>query len=386
MQMRFIQLAIVLIGPSVVSSQVARAVDYWQQGPFKVGVRTEVFIDDARECAITHQPRTLVTEIWYPTVDEPTTPKNTFADFWLNEMGVGAGRFAMSRFGGDFDKINESFKTVAYRDAAIREGKSPLLIFSHGNGGFRHQNTYQAEYLASHGYVVAAADHTGNAAVTILPDRMMIYTKLTREPERRDDRPHDVSFLISHLTKLSESADHWLSGRLTPDAIGMFGHSFGGFTTCRTTELDDRIKAAMPMTLASSLWTEEGEDQSEPCPIPLMVILGDADRTVKEKGNRVSTAYFEKATGPKYLLNFKDAGHFTFTEMTQINPNFGDGIGVEKDKDGNVTLEFSDPLEDQRITNAYSAAFFDAYTKGDVEALGFLDENHTPEEMDFRQN
>lgn len=372
-----------LIAFLVVTSHSASGTNYWQHGPFNVGVRTETFVDEARECAITHQARTLVTDIWYPAVDKPQTDRNTFADYWVNEMGVGAGKFAISRFGGDFDKINETFKTVSYRDAELHDGAFPLLIFSHGNGGFRHQNTFQCEYLASHGYVVAAADHTGNAAVTVLSDRLIPYNSVTRKAERRDDRPHDVSFLITHLTGLSDSDDHWLSGHLETKQIGVLGHSFGGFTACRVCDLDDRIKATLPMTLAGSIWSED--DESQPCTVPMMCLLGDKDRTVGDAGNARSIAYFEKATGPKYLLNFKDSGHYTFTEMLQINPTFGDGIGVEKDDDGNITLEFSDAAKDQHITNAYSAAFFDVYVKGDENALEFIDKNHSPDELMYRQ-
>jgi hypothetical protein len=83
-------------------------------------------------------------------------------------------------------------------------------------------------------------------------------------------------------------------------------------------------------------------------------------------------------------LNFKDAGHYTFTEMAQINPQWGDGLGVEKDKDGNVTLKFSDAADDQRITNGYSVGFFDAYLKQDAAARRFIDTNHDPEELVYR--
>ena len=106
---------------------------------------------------------------------------------------------------------------------------------------------------------------------------------------------------------------------------------------------------------------------------------------MKEAGNTRSVLYFEQATGPKYLLNFKDAGHFTFTEMPQINPDFGDGVGVEKDKQGKVKFTFSDAIEDQRITNVYSVAFFDAFLKRDHDAQAFLDKDHFPEQLAYRR-
>ena len=310
------------------------AADPRQPGPYAVGVRTEVFVDEARTCAITTKPRTLVTEIWYPAAQQSEPAKlNKFSDFWSGPGGLAAGALVIGKFGGDFAALQESFKNVALRNADIADGSFPLLIFSHGNGGMRHQNTYQAEYLASHGYVVVAPDHTGNAAVTVLPDQVVPYAQETRQAERRDDRPHDVSFLITHLTKLAADNAHWLSGRLSTDLPGALGHSYGGFTVSRTVELDPRVKAILPMTLAG---TRRDAYEEAACSVPLLVVLGDADRTVGDEGNKGSTEYFEAATGPKYLLNFKDAGHYTFTEMSQINSDWGDGIGTDKDDQGNV--------------------------------------------------
>ncbi len=359
------------------------AADSSPSGAYAVGVRTEIFVDEDRTCPITGKPRTLVTEIWYPVArNSKPTPTNKFSDFWSRPGGLAMGTFVISRFGGDFGQLNASFQNVAMRDAPIDEETFPLLIFSHGNGGLRHQNTYQAEHLASHGYVVAAADHTGNAAATILLDQVVIYSKETRKLERYDDRPHDISFLITRLGELTNEKENWLHDRLDVEQLGAFGHSFGGFSVCRAAELDTRIKAILPMTLAGTAL--KGED-SPACKVPMLVILADADRTVGEAGNELSTAYFEAATGPKVLLNFKAAGHYTFTEMLQINPDWGDGIGTEKDDEGKVTLTYSDAKADQRITNEYSLAFFDAYLRDDAQAKVFLEENHYPEEFEYRR-
>lgn len=382
--MRSTKLSLFLLGLVLtsVASSFVEAADPRQPGPYAVGVRTHIFVDEDRTCAITGKSRTLVTEIWYPvSKDEKPTETNRFSDFWIRPAGIKAGTMAVSLFGGEFAKIDQSFKNVAMRDAAIDDGPFPLLIFSHGNGGLRHQNTYQAEYLASHGYVVAAADHTGNAVVTILPEEVVPFSAETSQPERLDDRALDVSYLLTQITKLSADKSSWLFGQIDTDLVGAFGHSFGGFTVCRAMELDSRIKAIMPMTYAGA--RREASEES-PCEIPMLVILGDADRTVNEEGNQKSTAYFEIATGPKYLLNFKDAGHFTFTEMTQINPDWGDGIGTEENKEGEVTFTFSDALEDQRITNEYTVAFFDCFLRGDPDAKAFLNQDHYPEELEYR--
>src|SRR5262249_61965308 len=56
----------------------------------------------------------------------------------------------------------------AARDLPVRAGRYPLVLFSHGFGGHRRQSTFLTTHLASHGYVVAAPDHTGTTLVDLL--------------------------------------------------------------------------------------------------------------------------------------------------------------------------------------------------------------------------
>lgn len=89
----------------------------------------------------------------------------------------------------------------------------PLVVLSHGNGGWYRGHHDTAEALAEAGFVVAALTHPGD--------------------NWRDDsgstqlsgRPRHVSLLIDHMTR------SW-SGpvAIDPSRIGAFGFSAGGFT------------------------------------------------------------------------------------------------------------------------------------------------------------
>ncbi|SRR6266516_2573845 len=93
--------------------------DPFARGRFPVGVRTIHAPDPARG-------RVFPCEVWYPAhtgdADQP-----------------GAGEA---------------------RDAAPRRGAYPLVVFSHHSGGHRRSATFLCTHLASHGYVVAALDHS----------------------------------------------------------------------------------------------------------------------------------------------------------------------------------------------------------------------------------
>lgn len=341
------------------------AEDFAALGPYPVGVRTLVLVDESREDAYSGGPRTLVTEVWYPAVDEARGKKaTTFSEFFGKHRD--AAHQLVEHFGGKLDEVDARFRSIGVRGAKRRAGKFPLLVFSHGNGGIRHQNVFQMDHLASHGYIVVSPDHTGNAGVTPLPEKALPYDKNGRSSSAKD-RPVDVSFLITRCLAGSGRRGSWFEGALDADRIGVLGHSFGGFTACKVVETDERVKAIIPMTVAY------GKRTSVPC----FVMLADRDRTMKQPGNTVARMYYQASKGPKHLLTLKRGGHFSFTDMDRIAPGFGDGIG----KDKRTGEEFLPIGRAKSIINAYSLAFFDAYLRGNSRAGAFLTTNIDPDEI-----
>ncbi len=337
-------------------------------GPHAVGVRTIVFVDASRDDPYAGGRRTLVTDIWYPADEAARSGKTTtFSEFFGRHRE--AAKAFVDHFGsGTVADVNARFRSLSVRDAPMLAGRYPLLVFSHGNGGVRHQNVFQMDHLASHGYIVVSPDHTGNAAVTPLPDRALRYNNEGRGFSAKN-RPLDVSFLITRLLAASDGkpkeggakSASWLAGAIDAEKIGVLGHSFGGFTACRVADIDPRVKAIVPMTVSYGKRTA----------LPVLVMLADLDRTMGAAGNAVSRLYYQSCTGPKYLLSIRRAGHFSYTDMNYINPTFGDGIGVDR-KTGEEFL----PIDRaKKIINAYTLAFFDHYLRADRAAGAFLQTN-----------
>ena len=77
-------------------------------------------------------------------------------------------------------------------------GPYPLALYSHGSSGQRFVASGNAELLASHGFVVAAPDHTGNTAF----DAFLNTT--APQDQLAVDRPTDAEFVITEL--LAQSA------------------------------------------------------------------------------------------------------------------------------------------------------------------------------------
>jgi dienelactone hydrolase len=110
--------------------------------------------------------------LWYPVAADPPrladAPWIERADVVLPTM---AGRGGLPSFAFGHLALVRTHATWAAPPApAPTTGGWPLVTFAHGLGGFRSQNTFLAEDLASHGVVVAALDHPGDALGTTLPD------------------------------------------------------------------------------------------------------------------------------------------------------------------------------------------------------------------------
>ena len=126
----------------------------------------------------------------------------------------------------DQDRDSRKFYVDIYKPQEWREGKTPVVIISHGLISKPEDFEEDAKHLASHGYVVALPQHIGS-------DEQQLQAFLTgksREIFLVDEfinRPLDISYVIDQLEMANLEQ---FEGRLALDRVGVFGHSFGGYT------------------------------------------------------------------------------------------------------------------------------------------------------------
>ena len=122
----------------------------------------------------------------------------------------------------------------------------PLVVFSHYSGGNRRVSSFLCTHLASHGYVVAAMDHSEVVAPQLA--RKDCETKSERAA-RIDaiiaSRVPDVRFLLDHLLARNDL-------EIDSERIGLVGHSFGGWTVLATPEVDSRVGSVVAMAPGGS--------------------------------------------------------------------------------------------------------------------------------------
>lgn len=253
--------------------------DPFEPGQFGVGVRTLEVRDSGRA-------RLFPCELWYPA--------------------------ASLRWPG---------RPTEERDTAAAPGLHPLIIFSHFSGGGRRTATYLTKHLASHGYAVAAIDHSEVVAPELGPnpdeDRV---SRARRIDAVIASRVPDVRVVLSALTGPQRLAG--LAGiGLDPGVIGVAGHSFGGWTALAAPEQEPGIQAVvalapggssrplpgvLPLTLAFG-WTRA---------VPVLILTGDCDVPVPLEGVQ---EIFARAPEPKRMFVLRRADHQHFADDVETS-------------------------------------------------------------------
>jgi dienelactone hydrolase len=366
---------VALLAPVGMASETSntKPPDPLAAGPFPVGATTTVFVDSGRTDNFTKQPRTLVTEIWYPATDAAKQmPKNKYSDFIPGGVTPEIDELIVKTYKMNAAEVDKLYWNEAHRSAAVREGRFPLVVFSHGNGGSRHQNTFWCDYLASHGYILVSADHTGNARWTIIDGKVIPFQSAERA-KSAIDRPLDVVYLLDQMIRWDKGGDPRFAGHIDTDHAAVAGMSYGSFTAHWAADREPRFKAVVALSGAPPLHTN--------LTVPSLRMLGAEDRTLGTVGNGLIRSNHATHKGPSFLLELKNGGHYSFTDVFKIIKNFGDGIGSGKRRDTDEPFEFTSMELTYQIVNSYSVAFLGYFLKGQKEYWTFLSENHWPDIM-----
>ncbi|MBU2876681.1 MULTISPECIES: alpha/beta hydrolase family protein [Aliiglaciecola] len=182
-----------------------------KNGEYKVGVKT-IKVINKNQLELTNftatKDRSLTLEVWYPA---QLDSKQTLASY--NDVTRAHNAF--------------SLQGEAYRDApALSKGKFPIVILSHGYTGYRSIMFYMGEHLASHGYVVAAIDHTDSTNADIdfenNPGGGFLSTLFNRS--------RDQQFVLDYFSK--DNSSLWQI--IDTNQASVIGYSMGGYGAINT--------------------------------------------------------------------------------------------------------------------------------------------------------
>jgi predicted dienelactone hydrolase len=334
-------------------------------GPYGVGTISSAYTDPNRMELYADQPegqREFLIQVWYP-IDPDTRGR---AAPWMEDMEIMGPAIAewigLPSFFLDHIRLTKT-NAILQANIAGDGGPFPILIFSHGWGGFRSQNTYQVEELASHGYVVIAIQHTYGAVATVLPDGDVAYINPEALPSGLPDSESrlaanllvsqwagDMAFIIDQFGKLNQSdPEARFTGQLDTDRIGVFGHSTGGGAAIEFCANDSRCNAILGldayMTPVSDETIDKGLNQ------PALFLFSQTWSS--EKNNQLFDELQTKNNAEIQSYTILGTSHYDFSDLPMLSP-LAPQLGLKGPLNGKRVL---------RIINDYTLAFFNLYLK-----------------------
>lgn len=190
--------------------------------------------------------------------------------------------------------------------ASLSPGNSaswPLILFSHGNAGIALQSTFLTTHLASWGFVVAAPEHVGNT----FPD----HYNVTDEMQLRKmhvkavrNRPQDMESVLRVLTGQEKpiSDPPIPLPKTTVPALGITGHSFGGWTSLKAASMLP-IRAAAPLAPAGDWFVGPRASQGVfPQKVPTMVIAAKLDVLIDYEKQMLPLARMMDPTKSRFIV------------------------------------------------------------------------------------
>jgi len=230
-------------------------------GKSQIGTQSIELVDLDRLEWFTENPddfRRIMIQVWYPTQDYQGE----------KELYIDYGDIRIKALAEQFDYNPKLFKNLTKIETnSIKNAKPnfnkkyPLIIFSHGLGGNRTQNTIMIEELTSYGYVVVGIEHAYDANISIFNNGDIADYRSGINYERRNNqrltpeefwdirlpqlktRAADVSFVLDQIESGNFPSN--IIDIIDFNKIGIFGHSFGGATSIYSSYSDSRIDACI---------------------------------------------------------------------------------------------------------------------------------------------
>ena len=281
-----------------------------------------------------------------------------------------------------------SSQGIAIADAKPLGGKKfPLVVMSHGYGGWNTQFSNLAEHIAAQGYVVAAIDHQDMSADGLAAFVLSFGNVLV-------DRTLDQRQVLAQIAADVGTRKAPYLELVDPQNVGLIGYSMGGYGAINTAgadyQFDDGPLSKIPGASKDSL--RQAEAQSAPIKslilfspwggqpdsrawtaaglakikLPVFILAGDQDDVVNFKQG--VSWLFDNLTGTlRHMLVYREARH----NIVGNDFDLADDAPFMAAEFLKEPVWRSDRLN--TINQHFVTAFLDLTLKGDEAKRAYLD-------------
>lgn len=274
------------------------------------------------------------------------------------------------------------------------EGKSPVVVFSHGALGAGDMGFPIVQHWTSHGYIVLCPTHADSLKLRRAQGRGGAGETLARIRGSGQDgwddnwleRPRDISFVLDSLDEL-ETQVPAMKGKLDRDRLAVGGHSLGAYTaqlaggaTVRVPGKDEpqsvrdpRLKAILQLSGQGTGQQGLHQDSWKDIRIPMVCVTGSRDFAAQGQEPIWRREPFALSPlGGKYFLFIEGAHHGSFTGRTAEGGFGGRAIGRLAGHRGTEGGGTGDQAVIFEWVKQVTTAFWDAALKQDAAAEAWL--------------
>lgn len=287
----------------------------------------------------------------------------------------------------DQSSLDVAEQGTAFEGAAVERGKFPLILVSHGFGGWSEHLSRMCEHLATRGYVVASIDHRDLPFRTV-PEFQLSFGNVLI------DRALDQRAVLEKLIE-PEAARSGALAAVDAGRIGLIGYSMGGFGALATAgaEYDPRsrafaqlpdgargllagvdsgVAARIDALVLIAPWGAQPESRAwtaeslESLRMPALIVAGDQDDVVDYRRG-VRWLFDALKRSDRRLLVYREARHNIAGNAVDLGANPSvEAIGYARE-----------PVWRQErinhINQHFITAFFDNVLKGEAAKAKYLD-------------
>ena len=375
-------MAAYVVTPTVHEGQSGEAPELGRSGRYRLGTvvspmalsgRGQVTGMSALTGQLAKSDRTVTLRYWYPSDASAQGPAVRY-DHVMQLPGKPP--FAVSSQG------------AAIADARPLTGsKFPLVLMSHGYGGWNTQFSNLAEHIASRGYVVVSIDHNDQKADGVASFLLSFANVLV-------DRTLDQRQVLAQVSKDVQARRAPFLDLIDLKNVGLIGYSMGGYGAIHTGGAPYRFADGPLAKLPKASQDSLSQGEARPAPIkslvlfspwggqpdsrawdaadlanlklPVLMVAGNQDDVVNFKEG-VSWLFDRMSGTERYLLVYREARHNIVGNEFEL----GDDAPFMAAEFLKEPVWRSDRLN--AINQHFVTAFLDLTLKGETAKRAYLD-------------